>query len=72
MILGTDWLWPFVLMAMALVALFTASLVWAVAPSPLWGEGRGEGYDISIAATMTSRPPSRFVRISLLSKRSTR
>ena len=29
MILGTDWLWPFVLLAMALVALFTASLVWA-------------------------------------------
>ena len=26
MILGTDWLWPFVLVAMVLVALFTASL----------------------------------------------
>ncbi|QTD45980.1 tetratricopeptide repeat protein [Ottowia testudinis] len=31
MILGTDWLWPFVLTAMALVALFTGSLVWASA-----------------------------------------
>ena len=29
MILGTDWLWPFVLVAMVLVALFTASLVWS-------------------------------------------
>ena len=43
MILGTDWLWPFVLLAMVLVALFTASLVWASSPSPRWGEGRGEG-----------------------------
>lgn len=29
MVVGTDWLWPFVLVAMALVALFTASLVWS-------------------------------------------
>ena len=43
MILGTDWLWPFVLLAMALVALFTASLVWASSPSPRRGERRGEG-----------------------------
>ena len=29
MILATDWLWPFVLAAMALVALFTGTLVWS-------------------------------------------
>ncbi len=29
MIIGADWLWPFVLAAMALVALFTASLAWS-------------------------------------------
>ncbi|MDO5623658.1 MAG: hypothetical protein Q4G71_03110 [Pseudomonadota bacterium] len=33
MIWAFDWLWPFVLGAMALVAVFTASLSWAVAPT---------------------------------------
>lgn len=32
MLLATDWLWPFVGLAMALVAAFTASLVWALGP----------------------------------------
>ena len=38
MILVTDWLWPFVFAAMALVALFTASLVWASSASSRGGE----------------------------------
>lgn len=43
MVFAADWLWPFVLLAMALVAVFTASVVWASTPSTRWGEGRGEG-----------------------------
>ncbi len=45
MILGTDWLWPFVLAAMALVALFTASLVWSASTDDdTAGAGRRMGW----------------------------
>ena len=42
MVFTTDWLWPFVLVAMALVAVFTASLAGAASHSAAGGEGAGE------------------------------
>ncbi len=42
MVFTTDWLWPFVLVAMALVAVFTASLTGAASHSAAGGEGAGE------------------------------
>ncbi|MDO5692308.1 MAG: hypothetical protein Q4G70_07495 [Pseudomonadota bacterium] len=39
MIIATDWLWPFVLAAMVLVALFTASLAWSAGSGGVDGSG---------------------------------